>query len=174
MDIFQASEMVDKMVEGFEGEVVRCLSDHLEAAETAVREQMYSGLDGNDRTLNPTYDNDPYFEEPGMWYHRATAYKDWKSIITPPQGSTMLGLQPRNESAPNLYINGKFHSEVFATMDGDTLRVDVSPDGSGPDIVAKYGDNLLRLGPTAIGYFNNQFILPRVWKFFEECGYSTQ
>ncbi|MCF0219322.1 MAG: hypothetical protein HUK14_06030 [Muribaculaceae bacterium] len=133
---------------------------------------IYSGLDGNDRYLSPTYDSDPYFEEEGVWYHRSGAYKEWKREITPPVGGVMLMLHPRPDNVPNLFINGKFHSEIFGTVHGDTLSFDVREDGNGPDIVSKYGEQLLQLGTTAIGYFNNRYILPHIWKFFEDCGYT--
>lgn len=159
------------MVEGFETAIIQCLSDNAVIAEDAVREQMYSGIDGEDQLLNPTYDSDRYFEEKGPWYHRSGAYKQWKRDITPPAPGVMLMLQPRPDNVPNLFINGKFHSEVFVTMQGDTLSISCDPNGDGPDIVRKYGDQLLQLGPTAIVYFNTQYIIPHIWRFFADCGY---
>lgn len=163
--------MIERMVDGFEPQVIQCLSDNLPVAEDAVREQMYSGLDGNDKQLSPTYDSDPYFEEPGTWYHRSAAYKQWKREITPPTTGAMLNLPPRADNVPNLFINGKFYSEVFATISGDTLVIGAASDGAAPDILAKYGEQLLQLSPTAIGHFNNRYILPHIWRFFEQCGY---
>lgn len=164
--------MVVRMVDGFEPEIIQCLGDNAVIAEDAVREQMYSGLDGEDKFLSPTYDNDPYFEEKGPWYHKSGAYKQWKLDITPPTTGVMLMLQPRPDNVPNLFINGKFHSEVFATMQGDTLSIQERGDGDGPSIVSKYGEQILQLGPTAIGYFNNTYIIPCIWKFFADCGYN--
>lgn len=160
------------MVDGFEPEIIQCLSENVYDAEDAVREQMYSGLDGNDQYLSPNYDDDPYFEEKGPWYHRNNGYKQWKRDITPPTTGVMLMLPPRPDNVPNLYINGKFYDEVFATMEGDILSIRCESVGDGPDIVRKYGDQLLQLGPTAIGYFNNKYIIPRIWQFFADCGYS--
>ena len=165
--------MVTRMVDGFEPEIIQCLGDNEVIAEDAVREQMYSGIDGNDEHLYPTYDDDPFFEEKGPWYHRNNGYKQWKRDITPPTAGVMLLLQPRPDNVPNLFINGKFHDEVFAVMEGDALSVKVKEDGDGPDIVRKYGDQLLQLGPTAIAYFNDRYIIPRVWRFFADCGYTT-
>lgn len=171
-DIFDVCDMVVRMVDGFEPEIIQCLGDNAVIAEDAVREQMYSGLDGEDKFLSPTYDNDPYFEEKGPLYHKSGAYKQWKLDITPPTAGVMLMLQPRPDNVPNLFINGKFHSEVFATMQGDTLSIQESGDGDGPSIVSKYGEQILQLGPTAIGYFNNTYIIPCIWKFFADCGYN--
>ncbi len=170
-DIFDVNDMITRMIDGFEPEVIRCLGDNTDIAEDAVREQMYSGIDGDGKYLNPTYDNDPYFEEKGPWYHRNMAYIQWKQDITPPAAGVMLLLPPRPRNVPNLFITGKFYDEVFAVMQGETLSIDCSSSGDGPDIVRKYGDQLLRLTPSAIGYFNDHYILPHVWRFFADCGY---
>lgn len=171
-DIFAVCDIITKMVDGFETSINQCLGDNTDIAEDAVREQMYSGKDGDDQYLNPTYDSDPYFEEKGPWYHRSAGYKQWKRDITPPTAGVMLMLPPRPDNVPNLFINGKFHSEVFATMQGDSLSIKVRESGDGPDIVNKYGDQILQLGPTAIGYFNNHYIIPHIWQFFADCGYT--
>lgn len=161
-----------RMVDGFEPAIIQCLGDNAVIAEDAVREQMLCGVDGDDRHLNPTYDDDPYFEEEGPWHHRSTAYKDWKRDIKPPEAGVMLTLQPRPDNVPNLYIDGTFHDGVSASMRGDTLTIDCDQDGDGPDIVRKYGDQLLQLSPTAIGYFNETYILPHIRDFFADCGYT--
>ncbi len=170
-DIFDVCDMVVRMVDGFEPAIIQCLGDNAVIAEDAVREQMYSGLDGEDKFLNPTYDNDPYFEEKGPWYHKSEAYKQWKLDITPPTAGVMLMLQPRPDNVPNLFINGKFHSEVFAVMQGDTLSIQERGDGDGPSIVSKYGEQILQLSRTAIGYFIYTYTIPFLWKFFSDCRY---
>ena len=164
--------MVVRMVDGFEPTIIRCIGDNASVAADAVREQLYSGLDGEGKYLSPTYDDDPFFEEKGRWYHRSKGYKQWKNDITPPTSGVMLTLQPRPDNVPNLYINGLFHSEIFATMNGDALSVSVHESGNALDIVRKYGDQILQLGPTAIGYINNEYIIPAVWQFFADCGYT--
>lgn len=171
-DIFAVCGIVERMADGFEQTVMECLAENAAVAEAAVREQMYSGLDGDGQFLTPTYDNDPYFEEEGPWFHNGAGYKAWKRRITPPERGVMLLLPPRPDSVPNLFINGKFHSEVFAAVDGDTLAIKVKASGHGPDIAAKYGDSLLRLGTTAVGYINDRYLIPRVWRFFAACGYK--
>lgn len=166
--------MVSRMVDGFEPEIIQCLGDNAGVAEDVVREQMYSGRDGTDAFLSPNYDDDPFFDDPEnkRWYGKNDGYKKWKHELTPPKPSEKLGLPERPDHIPNLYINGLFHSEVFATMEGDALSVRVHDSGNAPDIVKKYGNQILQLGPTAIGYFNNQYIIPRIWRFFADCGYT--
>lgn len=148
-----------------------CLEDNAGIILHAVREQLYSGQDGEGQHLSPTYDNDPFFEEEGYWHHRAKDYKAWKYSITPPVAGAMLGLSPRPDDVPNLFINGKFYSEISAARRGDVLLVDPGV-GHGPSIVAKYGDTILNLGPSAIEYFNANYMLPAIETFFKDCGYK--
>lgn len=171
MDIEQLYNIVHKIAEGFEENAMQCLSDHSGNIVVAIHQQLYSGQDGEGKYLSPTYDADPYFEEEGPWYHRAKDYKAWKHSITPPVGSTLLGLPPRPDDVPNLFINGKFFSEITATRKGDLLYVDPGP-GDGPSIVAKYGDEILNMGPNAVEYFNREYMWPAIEKFFNDCGYQ--
>lgn len=170
MSIEEVSNIIGRIADGFEEACMKCLSDNSDVVLLAVSEQLYSGLDGEGQHLSPTYDNDPYFEEDGYWYHRAKEYKEWKRDITPPIAGTVLGLPPRPEEVPNLWINGKFHSEITAQRKGDALVTDPG-NGDGPAIVAKYGDEILNMGPTAIEYFNEEYMIPAIKDFFNDCGY---
>lgn len=171
MDIQQVADIIKSISDGFEDACKQCLSNNSGIVVLAIQEQIYSGLDSEGRHLSPTYDDDPYFEEEGPWYHRAYAYKAWKRDITPPVSGTMLGLPPRPDDVPNLYINGKFFSEITARMSGDVLRTDPGS-GDGPSIVSKYGDEILNMGQTAIGYFNTTYMLTAIREHFEKCGYK--
>lgn len=170
MGIEEVSKIIGKISDGFEEACIRCLDDNSGIVLRAVKEQLYSGLDGDGNYLSPTYDNDPYFEEAGYWYHRAKDYKAWKYTITPPIAGTMLGLPPRPDDVPNLYIRGIFYSEIAAYLKGDVLVVDPGS-GDGSSIVAKYGDAILDIGPTAVEYFNVNYMLPAIDSFFKDCGY---
>ncbi len=170
MDVQGVYDIIHKIVAGFDENAMHCLSDHSGNVVVAIQEQIYSGQNGEGNHLSPTYDADPFFEEEGTWYHRAQDYKAWKRIITPPTGSVLLGLPPRPDDVPNLFINGKFFSEITATRKGDMLYVDPGS-GDGPSIVAKYGDEILNMGPNAVEYFNREYLLPSIEKFFNECGY---
>ena len=170
MDIQGVHDIIHKIAEGFEDNAMQCLEFHSGNIVVAIQEQIYSGQNGEGEHLSPTYDADPYFEEEGPWYHRAQEYKDWKYTITPPVGSSLLGLPPRPDNVPNLFINGKFFSEITVSRRGDMLYVDPG-NGDGPDIVAKYGDSLLDIGDSAVVYFNREYMWPAIEKFFNDCGY---
>lgn len=151
---------------------MQCLDNNSDIVVTAVTEQLRSGLDGDDEYLEPTYDNDPYFDDPkSPWYHRGEKYKEWKKGITPPIVSSMLGLSPRSEEVPNLFITGTFYSTITAYREGDILVV-TSDRGDGPAIVKKYGDQILDMGRTAVTYFNEEHMLPAIERFFKNCGYK--
>ena len=149
MGIEEVANIIWKISEGFEEACIRCLEENSGVVLDAVKEQLSSGLDGEGQHLSPTYDNDPYFEEKGFWYHRAKDYKAWKHSIPPPPSGSMLGLPPRPDEVPNLYIDGTFYSEITASRKGDGLVVDPG-NGNGPSIVTKYGDQILDMGPTAV------------------------
>ena len=170
MGIEEVAEIVRKIAEGFEEACVQCLDDNSEMILYFIKEQLYSGQDSEGKYLNPTYSADPYFKEAGYWYNRSDAYKSWKNRITPPVASTILGLSPRPEDVPNLFIDGTFYSQITASRKGDVLSI--SPgNGKGPDIVSKFGDQILNIGPTAIEYFNTYYLIPAIESFFNDCGY---
>lgn len=171
MGIEEVSKIIGKIADGFEEACIKCLSDNSGVVIHAITEQLYSGQDGEGNYLSPSYDNDPFFEEEGIWYHRSNDYKAWKYGLTPPITSPMLGLSPRPDEIPNLFINGKFYSEITASRKGDMLVTDPGNE-NGPSIVAKYGDEILNMGPTAIEYFNVTYMLPAIDSFFKECGYK--
>lgn len=171
MSIEGVADIIHKIAEGFEGACERCLEDHADVVLRAVREQLYAGQNGEGGYLSPTYDNDPYFDEPGFWYHRASAYKAWKREITPPVTGMMIGLEPRPDEVPNLFIDGTFYEEINVQPQGGALVIDPG-DGRGPQIVSKYGDNILALGADAREYFNLFYLLPAIEDFFKDCGYK--
>lgn len=171
MEIAKVYDIIHKITEGFEANATQCLANNSTVVVDLIREQIYSGVDGKGEHLSPTYDDDPYFEEPGYWYHRAADYKAWKYKITPPETSPNLHLAPRPVAVPNLFIDGTFFGQINARMNGDVL--DVMPgNGNGPAIRGKYGDDLFLLGNNAVDWFNVNFLLPSIDKFFNECGYQ--
>lgn len=180
MDIQGVHDIIHKIAEGFEKNALECLGEQSDVVVKAIREQLMSGRGGDGDLLSPTYINDPYFHEhewrrtdktTGKKYHGAEGYRDWKQDITPPKGSEMLGLPPRPEDVPNLFIEGKFHNEINASMADGFLTVDPG-NGDGPDIVKKYSRHqILNMGPTAVEYFNREYMWPAIEKFFNDCGY---
>lgn len=170
MDIQYVYDMIHKIADGFEDSVLECLASSSDAVIDLIQEQIYSGVDGEGHYLSPTYDEDPFFEKPGRWYHKASIYKYWKEIITPPVRSPLLCLDPRPVEVPNLFIDGTFFGQINASMHGDML--DVSPgNGNGPDIEKKYGDRLFMLGNDAVEWFNLEYLWPNIEKLLNDCGY---
>lgn len=170
MGIEEVAEIIGKIADGFNDACLQCLVDNKGVMLQAIKEQLYSGLDGEEHHLSPTYDDDPYFEEKGYWFHRSKDYKAWKRNITPPASGTMLGLAPRPDNIPNLFIDGTFYGSIIAFRNGDMLQV-FAAGKNGPDIVNKYGDTILDAGPTAIEHFNKKYLSPAIDKFFKDCGY---
>lgn len=170
MDLLEVNDIVAAISDGIEDACRTCLVDQSGIVLSAVTEQLLCGLDGEGEYLAPTYDDDPFFNEKGSWYHRSYAYKAWKKEITPPKRGGLMNLPARPDSVPNLYIDGKFHSEINASPDSEGLMLDPG-NGNGPAIVEKYGDQILKLGQTAVDYFNEKFMEPAIERFFKACGY---
>lgn len=163
-------DAVKAWTDGFEDKCFECMDSNQSVFVRSIREQIYSGLKGDGTHLSPTYDDDPYFEEPGTWFQGSQRYKAWKAEITPPEPSAMLGLPPRPLSVPNLFINGKFHSEIASAKGDRQIEIKVAESGDGPDIVSKYGDELLDIGNRATEYFNQTYLEPHLQDFFNNCG----
>ena len=171
MDLEGVYNIIHAITEGLEESILQCLESQSRTLVYAVQEQIFCGQTGDGKFISPTYDDDPFFEEEGFWYHRSKDYKAWKYSITPPAGGTLLGLPPRPDNVPNLYINGKFFSEITATRRGNIIYVDPGS-GNGPAIVAKYGDSLLNLGESAVAFFNREYLRPALDAFFRNSGYK--
>ncbi len=90
------------------------------------REQLMEGKasDGND--IRPYYTEDPFFKTK----EDALRYAAYKQKITPNS--------KRKRDAPNLYINGKFHSELEVQFRKEDMVIDgITPYAKG--IVREYG-----------------------------------
>lgn len=170
MDIQQVADIIRKISDGLEETCRQCLQAESPLILDLIREQLFSGVDGDEQYLSPTYDDDPFFNLPGQWYHHSQAYKKWKSEITPPMVGVRTDLPARPENVPNLTIDNTFYSELNARLTGDGLDIDPGI-GNGPDIVGKYGDRILFPGPTAVEYFNIYKMIPAIGEHFEKCGY---
>lgn len=171
MGIEQVYDIIHRISKGFEDSCVRCLQNNSGVVINEITEQLWCGVDGADNYIEPNYDNDPYFEEPGRWYHKSQAYKKWKNRITPPSRGVMLDLPQRPDNVPNLYITGRFYGDISATKIDDGLMLG-APDNDGPAILRKYSDlPLLDMGTSAVAFFNQNYMLPSIEKFFKDCGY---
>lgn len=162
---------IHRIASGIGDSVLECMGENADVVADMVREQLYSGLDGNGDYLSPTYDDDPYFSERGPWQGRAEQYKRWKERITPPETSQRLMLPARPVEVPNLFITGPFHRSIRAEVQGDHLTVFTSGFRDGPLIERKYGQQIFGLGVRAREYFVGTFLRPHLIRFFSICGY---
>lgn len=163
-------EAVKRWTEGFDDKCLECMERNQNVFVRLVTEQMYSGFSGDGNYISPSYDDDDFFDQPGMWYHDSQGYKDWKYAITPPAPSSLLGLPPRPYDVPNLYINGKFYSEIFTVSGDRQIELRVVESGDGPSILGKYGDTLFDLVGASVQYFNEEYLIPHLQDFYNDCG----
>ena len=102
-------------------------------------QQLFSGKASNGQDIRPYYSEDL---KPSGYFHSvesAGRYAAWKKdgISYPYQAN-------RNPNAPNLYINGRFHSELGVQFGNDVVAV-VPETPYAANIVAKYGLNTFGL-----------------------------
>lgn len=170
--IYEVARVIRKISDGLEKEVVSCMESNKDIVRDCIQEQLYSGLDGTEHLLNPTYDDDTFFNEEGPWKNRAEQYKRWKERITPPIRSHLLNFPPRPVEVPNLFIVGSFYDSINMkpTSSGLAIYSDGFVDGN--SIVNKYGDNILSMGPTAREYFVLNCLKPWLERFFSQSGYK--
>lgn len=143
----------------------RIIQAHKPELVELVKDQLYSGLNGNDKALTPSYLNDPFFNTPeaGQWRGRASAYAKWKYLQTPPRGSS-AGHPPRKFETPNLTIIYVFYDSITAVNIEKGVRIG-SNTPLGSDIEQKYGSVIFKIGNISKAYFINHIFKP-YWKYF--------
>lgn len=172
MGIDRVEETVSRIADGIENAVARCIGENAELVADLVREQLYSGQDGNGQYLSPSYDTDPYFDKPGPWKNRSEQYKRWKQSITPPMRGAIMGLAPRPVDVPNLVITGMFHESIRAKSTPSGAEVFTAGFRDGPLIERKYGGQIFSLGDDAREYFLLYRLNDWLVRFYRECGYE--
>lgn len=170
-DFDRLEHVIDAISEGIAESILQCVEEKSDLVTTSIKEQLYSGVDGNGEFLSPTYDDDPYFNEKGPWHGASYAYKKWKEKITPPVRSLRLNLPPRPVNVPNLFIVGTFHSSIKASRVGDVIRVYTSGFQDGPLIEQKYGEAIFKMDEDAVEFFNIYALRPWLNQFMTNCGY---
>ena len=126
-----AAHQLDKQMQ--DGSLLRGV---LRQHEADIMEQQHIQLlegkasDGND--LRPYYTEDlqphGYFKS----QQSASNYMAWKETLNYPYSVE------RNSDAPNLYINGRFYSEMEVKFEADSMMIAPSS-GYAAQIMAKYG-----------------------------------
>ena len=135
--IMQISELLNnaiKLNEGLQnGTMIKnVLSQHEDAIMELQKHQLFAGMASNGDDLHPYYTEDlqpsGYFKS----IDSAKRYAAWKETLNYPYSAN------RNTNAPNLYINGRFHSELDVTFDNTGVKIDGATMYA-KNIVAKYG-----------------------------------
>ena len=171
MNIAEAYDCGVGFADGFTGVVLDVMSARKDDVAEFIREQLYSGLDGKENPLRPTYLNDPWFksEAAGHWRGRAEAYMKWKRMITPPARS-WLGFAERDANTPNLIITGEFYGSISAVPFANGLRIGSDGFAMGGDIERKYGSVIFKPGRRAVAYFIEYFLKGELLEHYRRWG----
>lgn len=171
-NIIEAEKNFNALVEGFESMIRNIMAAQKKELQIYITEQLYSGVNGKDKPLRPTYLNDPYFKsrESGKWYKNARGYMMWKEGITPPYASSWLGIPRRSPDTPNLIIRGDFHNSITAVPFDKGLRIESVGVSFSDDIERKYGQAIYRVGSYARRYFIEKYVKKGIEDYFRKFG----
>lgn len=133
---------VQKVNEGLQnGTIVRdVLVGHEDDILELQKQQLFEGKTSSGDDFRPFYSEDL---QPGGYFKNkesAKRYADWKQTINYPIQAS------RNPDAPNLYINGRFHSELGVEFGTEAVAVDGRTIYA-KQIMAKYGNENFGLTP---------------------------
>lgn len=170
-NIMTAYENCKEMVEGFEPFLISLLQSNKSEIVDYIQEQLYSGIDGNDEKLTPSYMNDTWFNSPeaGKWKNNAKGYMMWKSRITTPTPS-YLGIPARGIQTPNLIITGEFYNSIRPVASEKGLRIETRGFTDGDQIESKYGSQIFGLSSYAKAYFIRYILLGEIDNYFKKYG----
>lgn len=104
------------------------------------RLQLFQGQTSHENDFRPYYSEDL---QPSGYFKSAESakrYADWKQTLSYPIQAE------RNPNAPNLYINGKFHSELDVNFGAAAVEI-VGSTIYSKNIMAKYGRGNFGLTP---------------------------
>ena len=123
-----------KVLDGLQGgETIRnVVTRHGDDIMEMQLQQLFSGKASSGEDIRPFYSEDL---QPGGYFKSADSakrYSGWKQTLNYPMQAN------RNPDAPNLYVNGKFHSELGVNFGSDAVSVG-GKTSYADNIVAKYG-----------------------------------
>ncbi len=171
MNLSEYAQCWKKLAEGLEGTVASQMHGDTDRIEEFVVEQLYSGLNGDEEPLRPTYTQDPYFKEiyGKHWKKHAVGYAKWKKKIQPPARS-YLGFRPRAMDTPNLIIRGDFYSSITAIPIKDGLMVTSEGVSFSADIEKKYTPRIYKIGNKAKKHYITFYVIPQIKDYIKYCG----
>ena len=169
MDFQEYAKGWKKFADGIEEVLVKQLHEQKDLFEEFVTEQLYSGVNGDEQPLTPSYSEDPYFNGFKNPKKAAAWYKKWKMRIHPPARS-YLGFKPRNPDTPNLIIRGDFYSSITAIPIAEGLSIVSEGLTFSADIEKKYGSVIYRIGDKAKKHYIVHYMMKRIDSYMKECG----
>lgn len=171
MELAEFCRNFKRFADGFGTKVVNEIQRDPDEFVTYIHQQLYSGRDGNERLLSPTYLDDPYFETPesGRWFKKPRWYMGWKTHITPPTPA-YIGLPARPREVPNLIIRGDFYSSITALPIQGGLRITTQGVSFGPAIEKKYGSAIFKVGKHAVKEFVDAHLLRAIESYYKSLG----
>lgn len=130
------------------------LMNHEDIILGMVRDQLLDGIRGDGEDIRPYYSEDTYFETRAQ----ANQYIAWKKTIRPNAR--------RNPDAPNLFINGKFHSELGCFFN-DTAMTIKGATFYAEEIVWKYGLPTFGLTDEHAKELADNYVLPALMRLLK-------
>lgn len=147
-------------VSAFVEEMPQIIQSSLQENETELlnkqKEQLLRGLSSSGDYLHPFYSEDPYFKT----LEKANKYAEWKESLAYPNHRG-----DRPSDAPNLYINGKFHSEIGIEFHSDDLQF-IGETATARQIMGKYGEENFGLSDEYWQEVADEFLTERLKQEF--------
>jgi hypothetical protein len=164
----EAYDNYKRFQSGLTAEIAGIIQKHKQELIDLVKSQLYSGLNGRDKELRPTYETDPYFKTPesGHWRNNGKGWAKWKYMETPPRQSS-YGHQARNFSTPNLIIKGNFYDSIRAKNIIDGVHILSEGVAFGGDIELKYGSIIFGIGAISREYFISHIFSPNLKRYMD-------
>ncbi len=171
MTLEEYSKSWKKLADGLEDVLVSQLQGETDLIEEFDREQLYSGVNGDEERLTPKYSQDPYFKEVygKNWKSHAIGYMKWKRKIQPPAAS-FLGFRPRAMDTPNLIIRGDFYDSITAIPVKDGVMVTSNGLSFSADIERKYTSKIYKMSNRAVKHYIIYYAMPQIDDFIKYCG----
>ena len=140
-------------------EVSEIMRNDTDDLRELVKDQLYAGLDGDEKELRPTYFEDPYFKS----RQTAERYSKWKDALSQ-RGESIFA--PRKSGTPNLIITGTaFYNRIRVDV---TDSIIIKSGGLSDKLISKYGESILKLSKTAIGYYIEEKLYKKLKQRFNE------
>lgn len=171
MELKEFADRFGQFADNFELKVASTIQNHPDVFVDFVHQQLYSGLDGNQEPLRPTYLEDPWFNTPeaGRFQGKPRWYMAWKAKITPPTRA-YIGLPGRAMETPNLIIRGDFYDSITAAAIPGGLRISTEGLSFGKDIEEKYGSAIFKISPMAVQEFLYTYLEPEINNYYKSLG----